>query len=88
MGPLRGNFNTILLGEELPQPMKEATVVVLSKAGKDPIFMQLLLTPYHCCIMTKILGKLLVSQLQSVFSPYINLDQTGFIKDKQMSDNI
>uniref|UniRef100_A0A452ITV0 Reverse transcriptase domain-containing protein n=1 Tax=Gopherus agassizii TaxID=38772 RepID=A0A452ITV0_9SAUR len=30
---LRGTFNAMLLGEELPQPMKDATVV-LPKTGK------------------------------------------------------
>ncbi|CAM5156243.1 unnamed protein product [Eretmochelys imbricata] len=88
VSPLKGTFNTILLGEELLQPMKKATVVILPKDGKDLtlcIFYRSISLLNHGI---KILAKIGASQLQSVLSVYINPDQTEFIKDRQISDSI
>ena len=81
-------FEDSLTQSSLPPTLRQASISVLLKKGKDP----------RCCssyrpisllnVDVKILAKVLALRLESVLPSIINLDQTGFIKNRHSFFNI
>lgn len=87
-GPLADLFNNILNGEELPPSWSSASIVVIPKAGWDILDLKsyrpisLLNSDY------KIFTAVLTRRLNNIISQYIHPDQTGFIPNRDITDNI
>ena len=81
-------FNTCFNDGELCPSMKRGIITLLPKKGKDTLFLKnwrpisLLNTDY------KILAKVLSTRLQKVLPSIIHGDQTGFLKDRYIGENI
>lgn len=85
--PLAREFNNILKGQPMPDSFKRAVIVPLPKNGASSNAMDyrpisLLQSSY------KILTKLLASRLQQSLGKVINADQNGFVRGRDMANNI
>lgn len=74
--------------EILPASWKEGRITLIHKLGKDPTQthsyrpITLLNTNY------KMLTKVLAERMEQVLTEYIHLEQTGFLRTSQMTNNI
>ena len=81
-------FNTCFNDGKLCPSMKRGIITLLPKKGKDTLLLKnwrpisLLNTDY------KILAKVLSTRLQKVLPSIIHGDQTGFLKDRYVGENI
>ena len=81
-------FNTCYTLGELCPSMKRGIITLLPKKDKDNLYLKnwrpisLLNTDY------KILAKIIASRLQKVLPSIIHWDQTGFLKNRYIGENI
>lgn len=81
-------FNRILETGVWPNTWNSAIISVLYKEGKDP----------ECCssyrpisllnVDQKVFTAIIAKRMSNIMPKIINLDQTGFVKDRLLSDNI
>lgn len=72
----------------LPPSMREAIIINIPKAGKDPGKLDSYRPISFITADVKILAKILANRLQKVIGGLINKDQTGFIPTRTTYDNI
>lgn len=72
----------------LPPSMREATVVVLPKPGKDPLLPDSYRPISLLAVDIKILAKVLASRLAKIIHKLIHPDQSGFIPNRSTAPNI
>uniref|UniRef100_A0A3B3WIQ9 Reverse transcriptase domain-containing protein n=1 Tax=Poecilia mexicana TaxID=48701 RepID=A0A3B3WIQ9_9TELE len=81
-------FNWVLNGGQIPPSWKETMITVIPKEGKDRLdcsnYRPISLLNQDYKIFTSILAK----RLELILPGIINLDQTGFIKNRRTRDNI
>lgn len=86
--PLLKTFNWILTGGEIPPSWREAVIAVIPKEGKDRLdcsnYRPISVLNQDYKLFTSILAK----RLELILPDIVNLDQTGFIKERQTRDNI
>lgn len=81
-------YNNILQGGQFPSEMLLANMSLLPKPNKDHS------TPQNYRPISvidndlKIFGRILPDRLSAVISPLVDPDQTGFIPNRQITDNI
>lgn len=72
----------------LPETLEQALIIVLPKPGKDSRLCEsyrpisLLSSEY------KIFTKIIATRLEKVIPSLVNVDQTGFIRNRSLSDNV
>lgn len=66
----------------------QATISLIHKKGKDPLETASYRPVSLLNVDTKILAKVLTTRLEHVLPTIIQEDQTGFIKNRQMTHNI
>ena len=81
-------FNHVLQDNQFPSEMLLANMSLLPKPNKDHSSPQNFRPISIIDNDLKIFGKILADRLASVISPLIHPDQTGFIPDRQITDNI
>lgn len=72
----------------LPQTMRRATISLISKKDKNPIKCGSYRPISLLNVDNKILSKTIAQRLETVMPKIISEDQTGFIKNQQLSSNI
>uniref|UniRef100_A0A0S7ERB2 LIN1 n=1 Tax=Poeciliopsis prolifica TaxID=188132 RepID=A0A0S7ERB2_9TELE len=81
-------FNWVLNGGQTPSSWRETLITVIPKEGKDKLncsnYRPISLLNQDYKIFTSILAK----RLEHILPEIINLDQTGFIKNRRTRDNI
>lgn len=85
---LKNCFNQVLKGGETPVSWRQAVISVIPKPGKDrtecgsyrPISVLNIDYRLFASIMTKC--------LENIIPELIDLDQTGFVKNRQTQDNV
>ena len=88
LSPLTDMFKEALSNKTLPSSLELATITLLPKPGKDPEKcasyrpLSLLNSDY------KILSKLIASRMDNIIPKIIHADQSGFIRNRQGSDNV
>ncbi|CAJ0960101.1 unnamed protein product [Ranitomeya imitator] len=75
-------------GGRLPASMREATIVVIPKEGKDPTQPDSYRPISLLTIDVKLLAKVLAMRLTSVISGLIHSDQSGFMPDRSTAINL
>lgn len=84
---LKDMYNEAFSLGRLPGTLSEATISLLLKKDKDPLSCSSYRPISLLNVDFKILTKVLASRLQRVLSPIIDLDQTGFMPNRQSSCN-
>ena len=74
-------FNYAIETEKLPDTLEKALITVLLKPGKDPLLCLSLLNTY-------ILAKLIALRPDKVPPDLVDMDQTGFVRNRSTPDNI
>ena len=81
-------LNYSIKNGRLPETLEQALIIVLPKPGNDPSLCEsyrpisLLSSEY------KILTKIIATRLEKVIPSLVNVDQTGFIQNRSLSDNV
>lgn len=81
-------FNDITLHQAMPLTMRQASISLITKPGKDHLQMgnyrplSILNTDY------KLFAKVLAMRIEKVIPSLIHVDQTGFIKGRYASNNM
>ena len=81
-------FNESFETGSLPTTFYQATISLIHKKGKDPLDAASYRPVSLLNVDTKILAKILAIRLENVLPTIIHEDQTGFIKNRQLSHNI
>lgn len=81
-------FNLIIRHGILPPSWYEAELVRIHKQGKDPQQCSSYRPIALLNVNAKILTSVLAHTLQNIILQYVHLDQTGFIPNRTMMDNI
>lgn len=81
-------YTLVFQGGFLPDSWKEALMVVIPKEGKDLSMPQLYRPISLLNTEYKILTSILDSLLMKVLQVYIGLDQTSFLKVRNLSDSV
>ncbi len=89
LSPLLLNmFNESLQSGILPQTLRQATISLILKKGKDPLLCSNYRPISLLCADVKILAKMLARRLEAVLPSIISTDQTGFVKGRHSFHNI
>lgn len=81
-------FNHSFNQNHLPQTLTEASISLLLKPGKDPLYCGSYQPISLLNADVKILAKLLASRLENVISQIISMEQTRFMRVRQSFTNI
>lgn len=81
-------FNESLEKGSLPATFYQASICLLQKKGKDPLEPASYRPVSLLNVDNKILAKIMATRLEKVLPTIIHEDQTGFIKNRQMTHNI
>lgn len=81
-------FNDILKTGLWPDTWNSAIISVLYKEGKDPELCSSYRPISLLNVDQKIFTTIIAKRLSNILPKIINLDQTGFVKDRLLSDNI
>ena len=74
--------------QQLPTTARQSVISLLDKPGKDPLFLTSWRPLSLLNVDNKIFGKVLAERLQKVIPLLVHHSQTGFIKGRQLSENI
>ena len=85
---LKNLFNHILEGNTFPREMLLANLSLIPKPNKDHSLPQNYRPISVLNNDLKIFGRILADRLAKVISPLIHIDQSGFIPNRQITDNI
>ena len=89
LSPLLLNmFNESLQSGILPPTLRQATISLILKKNKDPLFCNNFRPISLLCADVKLLAKMLAKRLESVLATIVSTDQTGFIKDRHSFHNV
>ena len=72
----------------LPQSLRRAIVTLIPKPGRDPETLKGYRGISLLCCDYKVIASALANRIKKVITKLIHTDQTGFIKGRQITDNI
>lgn len=81
-------FNYVLRGGEIPQSWQEAVISIIPKQGKDKNECSSYRPISVLNVDYKLFASILSKRLEVVISELVDLDQTGFIQNRQTQDNL
>lgn len=81
-------YNSIFTDSELPASMREATIVLIPKPGKDPHLPESYRPISLLQVDVKIIAKILAIRLNAVILSLIHEDQAGFMPGRNTSFNL
>lgn len=89
LSPLLLNmFNDSLESGTLPLTLRQATISLILKKGKDPLSCSNYRPISLSCVDVKILAKMLSKRLEDILPSIVSADQTGFVKGRHSFHNI
>lgn len=89
LSPLLLNmFNESLQTGILPPSLRQATISLILKKDKDPLYCSNYRPISLLCADVKLLAKVLAKCLESVLPTVVATDQTGFVKDRHSFHNV
>lgn len=89
LSPLLLNmFNDSLEYGTLPLTLRQATISLILKKGKDPLSCSNYRPISLLCVDVKILAKMLSKRLEDILPSIVSDDQTGFVKGRHSFHNI
>ena len=81
-------FNESMQNGNLPPTLRQATISLLLKKDKDPLFCGNYRPISLLCADVKLLAKMLARRLETVLPTIVGTDQTGFVKDRHSFHNV
>lgn len=81
-------YNSIFAESELPASMREATIVLIPKPGKDPHLPESYRPISLLQVDVKIIAKILAIRLNTVILSLVHEDQAGFMPGRNTSFNL
>lgn len=85
---IKGLFNYVLEGGEIPKSWNQALISVIPKPGKDVSECSSYRPVSVLNIDYRIFTTILAKRLENIIPELIDTDQTGFVKNRQTHDNI
>lgn len=85
---LKAVCNWVLKGGDIPPSWKEATITVIPKEGKDKLSCSQYRPISVLNLDYKIFMSIIAKRLDNIIHKLIDLDQTGFIRQRQTQDSI
>lgn len=85
---MQKTFNQILKDGALPPFWSEATLIPIVKPDKDPSSCVSYRPIALINVDAKIFTSILATRLQNIIEEYIHVEQTGFIPNQSMTDNV
>ena len=81
-------FNEVLQTGKWPDTWKNAIITVIAKEGKDPKQCSSYRPISLLNVDQKIFTSIMANRLSDILPFIINQDQTGFVKNRFLSDNV
>ena len=85
---VHGLFLEIVATGQMPLSMRQSVISLLEKPGKNPTYLKSWRPLSLLNVDNKLFGKVLANRLQIALQALIHPSQTGFIKNRQLADNI
>lgn len=86
--PLKDMYMQAIESQRLPDSLEQAMITLLLKPGKDPY----LCGSYRPILLLnsdyKVFAKIIALRLEKVISQLVHMDQTGFIQNRCLFDNV
>ncbi len=85
---LKNRYTEAFTNGHLPSTLSKALISLILKNGKEPSEYKSFRPISLISMDVKILSKVLVNHLDAVITSIIHLDQVGFIRNRNLADNI